>query len=90
MRTVDIQQAKTHLSRLVEEAAGGEEIVIAEHNRPVARLVALEPSPRPRPPPRKPGGWEGRLWMADDFDAPLPPASENAFYGDDDGDPLAS
>ena len=87
MRTVDIHHAKTHLSRLVEAAAGGEEIVIAELNRPVARLVALEPSPRPRPPPRKPGGWEGRLWMADDFDAPLPPALENAFCGDDDGDP---
>ena len=86
MRTVDIQQAKTHLSRLVEEAAGGEEIVIAKHNRPVARLVALEASTRPRTP----GGWEGRLWMADDFDAPLLPALENAFYGDDDGNPPAS
>ena len=82
MRTVDIHHAKTHLSRLVEEAAGGEEIVIAEHNRPVARLVALEPSPRPPPlggtgldgRDFEPGGWEGRLWMADDFDAPLPPS----------------
>ena len=73
MRTVDIHQAKTHLSRLVEEAAGGEEIVIAEHNRPVARLVALETAPRPGPRLRKPGGWEGRVWMADDFDAPWPP-----------------
>ena len=68
MRTVDIHRAKTHLSRLVEEAAGGEEIVIAKHNRPVARLVALEASARPR----KPGGWEGKVWMADDFDEPWP------------------
>ena len=67
MRTVSISQAKSHLSRLVEDAAGGEEIVIAKHNRPVARLVALEASTRPR----KPGGWEGRVWMADDFNAPL-------------------
>ena len=44
MRTVNISHAKTHLSRLVEEAAGGEEIVITKHNRPVARLVALEAS----------------------------------------------
>ena len=58
---------RPHLSRLVEEAAGGEEIVIAKRNRPVARLVALEVSERPR----KPGGWEGKVWMADDFDAPL-------------------
>ena len=55
MRTVNIHHAKTHLSRLVEDAAGGEEIVIAKHNRPVARLVALEASARPRVP----GGWEG-------------------------------
>ncbi|MDE0050189.1 MAG: type II toxin-antitoxin system Phd/YefM family antitoxin [Rhodospirillales bacterium] len=86
MRTVNISQAKAHLSRLVEEAAGGEEVVITKHNRPVARLVALEASTRPR----KPGGWEGRLWMADDFDAPLPKAVEDEFYGDDSGEPPAS
>ena len=86
MRTVNIHQAKTHLSRLVEEAAGGEEIVIAKHNRPVARLVALAADTRPR----QPGGWEGRLWMVDDFDAPLPTALENAFHGGDDGEPSAS
>ncbi len=67
MRTVSIGQAKAHLSRLAEEAASGEEIVITKHNRPVARLVAWENSTRPR----RPGGWEGRVWMADDFDAPL-------------------
>ena len=83
MRTVNISQAKTHLSRLVEAAAGGEEIVIAKRNRPVARLVALEASTRPR----KPGGWEGKLWMADDFDAPLPKALENSFYGDESDEP---
>ena len=83
MRTVNISHAKTHLSCLVEEAAGGEEIVIAKHNRPVARLVALEASTRPR----KPGGWEGKVWMADDFDAPLPKELEDAFYGRDGGDP---
>ena len=86
MRIVNIHQAKTHLSRLVEAAAQGEEIVIAKHNRPLARLVALEASARPR----EPGGWEGRLWMADDFDAPLPKALEDAFYGDDGGEPSAS
>ena len=83
MRVVNISQAKFLLSRLVEEAAGGEEIVIAKHNRPVARLVALEASTRPR----KPGGWEGKVWMADDFDAPLPEELEDAFCGDDGGEP---
>ena len=85
MRTVNISQAKSHLSRLVEEAAGGEEIVIAKHNRPMARLVALETSARPR----KPGGWEGQVWMAEDFDAPLPKELETGFYGDG-GEPPAS
>ncbi|MDD9991514.1 MAG: type II toxin-antitoxin system prevent-host-death family antitoxin [Rhodospirillales bacterium] len=78
MRTVNMSQAKTHLSRLVEETAGGEEIVIAKHNRPVACLVALEASTRRR----KPGGWEDQVWMADDFDAPLPEELERSIYGD--------
>ena len=86
MRTVNISRAKALLSRLVEEAAGGEEIVITKHNRPVARLVALETPTRPR----KPGGWEGQVWIADDFDAPLPKAFEDSFYGDDDQKPRSS
>ena len=85
MRTINISQAKALLSRLVEEAAGGEEIVITKHNRPVARLVALETPTRPR----KPGGWEGQVWIADDFDAPLPEDLEKSFYGDG-GEPPAS
>ena len=83
MRKVEISQAKTHLSRLVEEAAAVEEIVIVKHNRPVARLVALQPSTRSR----KPGGWEGKVWMADDFDAPLPRELEDAFHDDSDENP---
>ncbi len=78
MRMVNISQAKAHLSRLIREAASGEEIVITKRNRPVARLVALESSTHPR----KPGGWEGKLWMADDFDAPLPEELEKEIYGD--------
>ena len=86
MRTVNISQAKTYLSRLIEEAAGGEEIVITKCNRPVARLVALEASTRPR----KPGGWEGKVWMAGDFDAPLPKALEDSFYGSESVEPPVS
>ena len=84
MRTVTISQAKICLSRLVEKAAGGEEIVITKRGRPVARLVVLEASTRPR----RPGGWEGQVWMADDFDAPLPEELEKSFYGDG-GEPPA-
>ena len=85
MRTVNISHVRNHLSRLVETVAAGEEIVICKHNRPVARLVALEPSTCPR----KPGGWEKTVRMADDFDAPLPKELEDAFYGDSDENPHA-
>jgi len=64
MKTVNIQQAKTHLSRLVEEASEGEEIVIAKAGRPRVRLVPCEPERSPRPL----GGWAGKVWIAADFD----------------------
>jgi prevent-host-death family protein len=62
MVLVNIHEAKTHLSRLIERAAAGEEIVIAKAGNPVAKLVR-----RPAEP-RRPGGWEGRVWIAPDFD----------------------
>jgi prevent-host-death family protein len=61
---VNIHEAKTHLSRLVEQAAAGEDIVIGKAGRPVARLVAYAPHRSPR----KSGALKGKLWMADDFD----------------------
>jgi prevent-host-death family protein len=63
-RMVNIHEAKTHLSRLVELAAAGEEIVVAKAGRPMAKLV---PYDKPKAP-RQLGGWEGRVWIADDFD----------------------
>jgi prevent-host-death family protein len=63
---VNIYEAKTQFSRLVERVEAGEEIVIARAGRPVARLVAY----RARTAPRVPGLWKGRVQMADDFDAP--------------------
>jgi len=78
MRTVNMHAAKTHLSRLVEEAAAGEEIVIAKAGRPVARLVPLET----RAQPRRPGLLKGEIWMADDFDAPLSETVMAAFRGE--------
>lgn len=67
MSVVTIHQAKTQLSQLIALAERGEEVVIARGNNPVVRLVALTPvTPRP-----KFGGWEGRIKMADDFDAEL-------------------
>jgi prevent-host-death family protein len=61
---VNIHEAKTHLSRLVERAAAGEEIIIGKAGRPRARLVAYSE----RTEPRQPGRLRGHLWIADDFD----------------------
>jgi prevent-host-death family protein len=66
MRTINIHQAKTHLSRLVEDAALGEEIVIAKAGKPVARLMPLSPTERPVP---KLGTMRDKIWMADDWDS---------------------
>lgn len=69
MPTVNIHAAKTHLSRLVEAAAAGEEIVIARAGRPLARLVSLA---APAPGRRQLGQLAGELPVPTDFDAPLP------------------
>jgi prevent-host-death family protein len=68
MRTVNIHAAKTHLSRLVEEAAAGEEIIIAKSGKPIARLCPLAAPKRKRVL----GRLRGKLIVPDDFDAPLP------------------
>jgi prevent-host-death family protein len=61
---VNIHEAKTHLSRLVERAAHGEEIIIGKAGRPMARLVPY----RDLAGPRTPGAWRGQIQVADDFD----------------------
>lgn len=71
---MNIYEAKTQLSKLVERAAAGEEIVIARGGRPLARLVPLAP---PRGP-REPGAYRGSMWVAPDFDE-LPEELASAF-----------
>jgi prevent-host-death family protein len=64
----NLYEAKSALSRLVDRAAAGEEIIIAKAGKPKAKLTPLsQPSRR-----RKPGGWKGRMSIARNFDAPLP------------------
>ena len=75
MKTVSIHAAKTHLSSLVEEAASGEEIIIAKAGKPVARLTALE---KPKFE-RKPGTMADLIEIYDNFDDPLPPEIAEAF-----------
>jgi len=67
VKVVNMHEAKSTLSKLVEEAESGEEIVIARAGEPVVRLVPV------RRKARKLGQWKGKVTMADDFDAPLPP-----------------
>jgi prevent-host-death family protein len=66
MTTVNIHEAKTHLSRLLDRVAAGEEIIIAKAGTPVARLVSLAP----RAAPRKPGHL--KITLPDSFFDPLP------------------
>jgi len=66
--TINIHEAKTHLSRLVEQANAGEEIIIAKAGKPMARLVPLTPAIKPK----KLRLLQGKIGIAADFDAPLP------------------
>jgi len=75
MKVVNLRAAKAHLSSLVEEAAAGEEIILAKEGRPVARLVALD-----KPDFRKSFGiLKGRIHVSDNFDDPLPPEILKGF-----------
>lgn len=65
---VNVHEAKTHFSKLIERVLLGEEITIARAGRPVARLVPAVT----RPTRRVPGSAAGKVQIADDFDAPLP------------------
>ncbi|HZS93010.1 MAG TPA: type II toxin-antitoxin system Phd/YefM family antitoxin [Chloroflexota bacterium] len=77
MRQINIHEAKTHLSELVEDVARGDEIIIAKAGKPMARLVGLAVPGQPR----RPGSLAGRITIAEDFDAPLPPEVLADFEG---------
>lgn len=74
-RTVNLHAAKTHLSRLVEDAVNGEDIIIARAGKPAVRLVPVAHAQRRRGF----GSDKGRISMARDFDAPLPDEVLRAF-----------
>lgn len=79
MQIVNLHAAKTHFSRLVDEAAAGGEIIIAKAGKPVAKLVPLTATDKR--PPRELGALAGRATLPADFDAPLPDAVLDAFEG---------
>ncbi len=78
MHIVNIHEAKTHLSRIVERAADGEEIVIAKAGRPLVRLVSCKDTPSQRTP----GLWKGKVRIKRGFDK-LPASLASAFRGED-------
>ena len=65
---VNIHEAKTHLSELLQRVMNGEEIIIAKSGTPIARLLPFKPAPQPR----QPGPDAGLVTIAPDFDEPLP------------------
>ena len=76
MQTVNVHEAKTHLSRLLERVEAGEEIVLARNGKAVARLVPIGRTVR------RPGSMKGRIRIRRDFDAPLPARLGKAFRGE--------
>lgn len=78
MAVFNVHEAKTHLSRLLDRVAEGEEVIIAKSGRPVAKLVRVAAEPR------RPGSLKGKIHMGPDFDEPLPDEILAAFRGERD------
>ena len=76
MKTINVHEAKTNLSRLLGEVERGGEVVIGRAGRPVAVLKAFQPERKQR----KPGSWKGRVKIAADFDE-LPAELQRGFAG---------
>ncbi len=77
MQMINVYDAKTHLSRLLDQVAQGEEIIMARAGKPLAKLVSYREDDRPRVP----GSWRGRVRIAPDFDE-LPADLIAAFEGE--------
>lgn len=76
MTTISVYDARANLSKLIERALAGEDIVITRRGKPVARLTPLESAL----PPRKPGALKGKVTVPDSFFDPLPDDIIDAFY----------
>jgi prevent-host-death family protein len=79
---VNIYEAKTRLSQLVDQAVEGEDVIIARNGTPIARLVPIQR----RAVHRKPGAWKGKGWIAPDFDQ-TPDDLVDLFYAGDPAEP---
>lgn len=77
MDIVNVHEAKTHLSKLLDRVEKGEEILLARNGKPVAKLIPASKAPR------VPGRLKGRIRMLDNFDDPLPSEIAAAFGMDE-------
>lgn len=77
METVNIYDAKTRLSQLVDKAVAGEDVIVSRNGKPLVRITRLEGRRRPI----RFGVLKGKIQIARDFDAPLPPDIVAAFEG---------
>lgn len=77
MQTINIHDAKTQFSKLIEAVAQGEQVVIARAGKPVARLMSIDT----KKSVRRPGALKGKISITDDFNAPLPSELIAAFEG---------
>ncbi|OHV83760.1 type II toxin-antitoxin system Phd/YefM family antitoxin [Rhizobium sp. LCM 4573] len=78
MKTVNIHEAKTHLSRLIEDAAKGEPFVIAKAGKPMVKVVPLEEEPKKK---RRIGVLDGQFFIPNDLDQGMDKEIEELFYG---------
>ena len=78
MKISNIHEAKTQLSKLIESALAGEEIVIAKAGKPLVKLIPYQENQKPRTP----GGWEGKVTISDNFDDELPANVLAKFTGE--------
>jgi prevent-host-death family protein len=79
MKITNIHEAKTQLSKLIESALAGEEIIIAKAGKPLVKLIPYQENRKPRIP----GGWEGKVIISDDFDDELPANILTGFMGEE-------
>jgi prevent-host-death family protein len=88
MQTVNIHEAKTHLSRLVDRAAKGESFIIAKAGKPMVKVTPIEETPKKSI--QRIGFMEGEFTVPDDFDTMFQEEIEAMFYGDEENDAQAS
>ena len=72
MKTVDMEAADYNLAALVDQAIAGEEVMLVKQGKPLVRLMPVEPEEKKKDRASTLGMLKGKIWMSDDFDAPLP------------------